>query len=702
MTNTLKNSNWNPQDPSMYSGVQLDSRKPTSYGMYVFKGWFNVDDQPTVTGAFLQSIQPPPAYYPELTKFWRWTEIDWEYVPYTKALFQERLSCTGELPNANCVVTACPEANGELTANGKAQVIGKLSGRPDINNWEQLLSETKGLTNKELLQKIKKVEQYDSLDKWSDFIDKIKNYSQDELAKALGKLLLLSSDESSNWFSFVNKVKLEPSDGLAGKIISILGHTDVIDFVKLTSKISHLCKNEFVRQIGIALQLKTPVTSIDDLAEKIKATSKEEIENFPQDLVSKMGIGKALIGRDDAKWKELSPIINNIPIEDFKKNLNNLVIMINDFSTVDFINWEQFVLKVITSVLGKDQSTINNFDQLHTQISSLSNKEFVQEISKVIGYSDIVDYNALLEDETVRDKEPWWTAGENWGMPNGQKAESSDGKIMTINFWRAPEGPHTIKVNNTEASFVSSVSTAFSGFVTTNSQYFTVKDNQGKLTYDPKELHTYTIIWTPETLQFYLDANNDGKDIDNATPIKVFDAKDYPGIKMIGNQYPGGDKPFWWYGNEKKLGDVLIMLNHWFGDQWSGFPDTNFVKSSSYISKVSYFPLNKSGANPGNADFTYQNVDFSTMPKENWRYAVQKQFVPEVAGDFPNQKIAKNPQQMDLTKVPGTDQQALELRLSRYDDENAQQKFFYVVLDAPEIKDVGINENQKILVTIDN
>ena len=114
----------------------------------------------------------------------------------------------------------------------------------------------------------------------------------------------------------------------------------------------------------------------------------------------------------------------------------------------------------------------------------------------MIGYSDIVDYNALLEDETVRDKEPWWTAGENWGMPNGQKAESSDGKIMTINFWRAPEGPHTIKVNNTEASFVSSVSTAFSGFVTTNSQYFTVKDSQGKLTYDPKELHTYTIVET--------------------------------------------------------------------------------------------------------------------------------------------------------------------------------------------------------------
>lgn len=57
---------------------------------------------------------------------------------------------------------------------------------------------------------------------------------------------------------------------------------------------------------------------------------------------------------------------------------------------------------------------------------------------------------------------------------------------------------------------------------------------------------------------------------------------------------------------------------------------------------------------------------------------------------------------MDLVQVPGTDQQALELRLSRYDDEGAKQKFFYVVLDAPKINKNGVSENQKILVTIDN
>lgn len=56
-----------------YSGVQLDSRKPTSYGMYTFQGWLNVDNKPTVSGLFVQSIQPNPGFYPEVAKFWRWT-----------------------------------------------------------------------------------------------------------------------------------------------------------------------------------------------------------------------------------------------------------------------------------------------------------------------------------------------------------------------------------------------------------------------------------------------------------------------------------------------------------------------------------------------------------------------------------------------------------------------------------------------------
>lgn len=176
-----------------------------------------------------------------------------------------------------------------------------------------------------------------------------------------------------------------------------------------------------------------------------------------------------MVGKDSVEWKDLAVIINNIPLNDFKTNLNTIIEKTDDFAKVSFINWEQFILKVISSVLGKDTNEISSIDQLYEQVSDLSNKEFIQEMSEAIQYTpNVVNYETLMEDDAVRDKEPWWRAGANWGMPTGEKAQSSDGKIMTINFWRVPEGPHKIKVDNIEASFIPTVSTSFSGFVTTN------------------------------------------------------------------------------------------------------------------------------------------------------------------------------------------------------------------------------------------
>lgn len=60
------------------------------------------------------------------------------------------------------------------------------------------------------------------MDKWSDFLYKIKDSSKDELANTLGKLLLIQPDIYSDWFSFINNVKLETSESLAGKMISLL------------------------------------------------------------------------------------------------------------------------------------------------------------------------------------------------------------------------------------------------------------------------------------------------------------------------------------------------------------------------------------------------------------------------------------------------------------------------------------------------
>lgn len=93
---------WNNKDPMSYSGIQLDARDGTSYGMYIFSGWCNVNNDPTVTGLFLQSMQPPVIYHQEIAKLWRQTEFDWEFVPYTTSTFLERIKCIGTFPNAKC------------------------------------------------------------------------------------------------------------------------------------------------------------------------------------------------------------------------------------------------------------------------------------------------------------------------------------------------------------------------------------------------------------------------------------------------------------------------------------------------------------------------------------------------------------------------------------------------------------------------
>ncbi len=695
-------SKLDPSNYLKYSGVQLDSRQPTSYGMYTFQGWLNVDNKPTVSGLFVQSIQPNPGYYPDVAKFWRWTEIDWEYVPYTKALFQEALTCIGTLPNAVC---APQVGKTEYTADNKAKIVANLAGHPDITTWEQILTQTRGSNSTELLNKIKVVGKLENTNKWSDLVSKLEG-TNDQVAKFLGTFLQPIND--ANWFALINQMKSMPNTQLAGNVVSKFGHSDVINFVTFASKAIELSAGEFARQVGATLKLPNPVSSFDELAKTIWALPQSTIAAFPQDLVSELGIGRAITGNPNEKWSKLAAIIKQSPLGDFESHINNLILFIDDFSQVKIINWDQLILNVASEIIGVTVTDkITNISQLYDAVKDMPDKAFIEQMAKAIGYTpDVVNWEVLLSqsDTTL----PYWTAGDLWGIPKGTPAPTND-KFMTLNFWRVPEGDHTIKVNNITASFLPSVSIAFSGDVTANEQYFTITDKDGKSTYDPKEFHTYTLVWTQESLSYYIDAPNDGKDIQHSTPIKVFSVKDYPGLEMTGINYPGGESKFWWYGVEKNLGDVLIMLNHYFDPGWGGIPGDDFTKSSCYLKKVGYFPL-KSSTISGkltSSDFVYDStsgldIDFSKMPVANWRYELQKLFVAEVTADFLNGYIIKNPEQMILTSDTPDKSQALELRLSTYDYPQAAQTFFYVALDSPEVTGAAINKDQTIAVSIDS
>lgn len=162
---------WDDKLNQDYTGVQVDVRKGTGYGLYVVKAWVNTELQPVVTGLFTFVPRPPPADYPELTKLWRWSEIDWEFVPHSASPAKEQIECLGSFPNASCtdyrsngLLAQVPsqdpnypgnydyawlKTEGAYTNDIMAQAIGmqpiagiEESQRPAFKNWQELIDQT--------------------------------------------------------------------------------------------------------------------------------------------------------------------------------------------------------------------------------------------------------------------------------------------------------------------------------------------------------------------------------------------------------------------------------------------------------------------------------------------------------------------------------------------------------------------------------
>jgi hypothetical protein len=529
-TKNKKSSPWDPTNPNMYSGAQVNSRQSFENGIFTIEGWFNVDSQPTVAEVSLKSVQPNPIYYPEIAKYWRQVDQNWKYVPHTKEPFPEALTCIGVFPMATC----SPQAGTtELTDDNRAKIIGTLSKHNDIKNWQQLVSQTRGLNSAELLKSVASLEKFDSVKKWSDLILKLQG-TTDQFAKILGNFLQPIDD--SSWIHLVNQMKTMLSQEMGKRATSALGHSDVLDFVVLGSKIIELSKSEFARQVGVALKLSEPVTSLNDLANKIIALPIETIQSFPDALIPQIGIGKAVAGDDNATWSKLAPVIKSLSPFVFQQEINNLISINNDLSKSAFLNWEQYILNVVAGVVGVTVTDkITNFKQLYNAVSALSDEAFITQIAKAIGYTpDVTNWESLLKDSNTTP--PYWTAGENWPIIEGNPAPNTD-KFMTLDFIRTPAGMHTIKglYNEKDASFIPSVSSTISGYAISNKQYITGSD-KGKSTYDPKELHSYTTMMTPDGIAFFIDT--DGSD-GRKPPVKTFDySRDIRG-------YSGGDKKFW-------------------------------------------------------------------------------------------------------------------------------------------------------------
>ena len=87
-----------PFNPGLYAGAQANTRQNFGYGAYVVRGW--AADAPVISSWFLDAIEPDATNFPQLSPLWRWSEVDWEFVPYSLSPQRSRIVGQGSFPTA--------------------------------------------------------------------------------------------------------------------------------------------------------------------------------------------------------------------------------------------------------------------------------------------------------------------------------------------------------------------------------------------------------------------------------------------------------------------------------------------------------------------------------------------------------------------------------------------------------------------------
>jgi hypothetical protein len=113
--------------PNGYSGSQANTRQNFGYGMYIVTGWSS--PEAVISSWFLDAIQPDATNYPGLSDLWRWSEIDWEFVPQTVSPQREQVVVTGTLPSPDTNIyrsdylASCESLPGQYDDNTLAQAV---------------------------------------------------------------------------------------------------------------------------------------------------------------------------------------------------------------------------------------------------------------------------------------------------------------------------------------------------------------------------------------------------------------------------------------------------------------------------------------------------------------------------------------------------------------------------------------------------
>eukprot|EP00667_Euglena_gracilis_P002066 EG_transcript_2069 len=107
--------------------------------------------------------------------------------------------------------------------------------------------------------------------------------------------------------------------------------------------------------------------------------------------------------------------------------------------------------------------------------------------------------------------------------------------------------------------------------------------------------HTYTLKFSPEGIFFYVNAPGKGFDLSNAKPIFNMSVDDYPDIKMMGPDMPGGNlpwEPLHGPAGFKRQGLGLSQMSvRMFFDEEQGGVVKDFKCTDTFVRRVAYRPL---------------------------------------------------------------------------------------------------------------
>lgn len=340
--------------------------------------------------------------------------------------------------------------------------------------------------------------------------------------------------------------------------------------------------------------------------------------------------------------------------------------------TPDVVNWVEGQAMTDDFVFGQMQQYYNSWmvpDTPDAQIAS-DDYDFAGAVATTGPDNQIGGTGGGSPSEPA----PGWPNASVWKYPLTAVKPTPENlpldTMLAINWWRMPAGDQSLQVSlpgfvDTQTYDYIVKQTPMDGSTAAESAVAAALNNEtyvfpDGISWNPyTSLNTYTLVWTPESVTFYVNAPENGTAIDQATPIARYLLADYPSLAQSGEQAPQGKTPWVDTTIQDLLGDVSINLANYVaftaaaneandqltpsqeaGAGWSGDPppDSGWAGDQALFRRVQWYPL----TNDSPAQFDFDNgwgFDFSdgTWTAENFPTRIGEFFGILYAQDFTNQ-----------------------------------------------------------------